>query len=129
MIRGIISEFRIVAPPKWAVAFVPVVFGVFSIPQISLWGRALTFRWIIPGYDQVLVGPICALLVGPMAMSVFWNSRVPGEICLSIASGLTVHFALISPPRLRHWRLTGHHRLVPALQESQSASVHKMGQP
>ena len=31
---------------------------------ISFWGRIWTFRLIIPGYDQVYVGPICSLLRG-----------------------------------------------------------------
>jgi hypothetical protein len=96
---------------------------------ISLWGRVVTFRWIIPGFDHVFLGPICALLAGPAALIVWRNSRIPGEIALSLGAGLTVLIALVSPPRLRRWRLTGQHRLGPTFQESQAAAVHKMGQP
>ena len=96
---------------------------------ISILGRALTFRWVVPGWDQVFVGPIVSFLVGPAAVIFNWNSRVPGEIIFSIAGGMAVLIALISPPRLRHWRLTGQHRLAPTLTDSQTASVHKMGQP
>ena len=35
---------------------------------LSLWGRIVTLRLIIPGYDQVFVAPICALLAGPIAL-------------------------------------------------------------
>ena len=95
---------------------------------ISLWGRFVTFRWVIPGFDQVFVGPICSFLVGPCAIVLWRNSRIPGEIVMSLAAGLTVLVALVCPPRLRHWRLTGRHRLVPTFQESQAAAVHKMAQ-
>ncbi len=98
-------------------------------PPISLRGRVGAFRWVVPGYDQVFIGPICAILVTPAALIFYRNSRVSGEICFSIAAGLTVLAALISPPRLRHWRLTGQHRLAPTLGDSQAASVHTMGQP
>jgi hypothetical protein len=98
-------------------------------PPITLWGRITTFRWIIPGYDQVMIGPICSFLTAPALMCLFWSSPVPREVVLSVAAGLTVLVALVSPPRLKKWRLTGHHRLVPTLQESQTANLHKMGQP
>jgi hypothetical protein len=98
-------------------------------PPISFWGRLGTFRWIIPGFDQIYVAPIGSLLVSPAALLLFRNSQIPAEICLSIAAGLTVLIALICPPRLRRWRLTGRQRLVPTLTESQAASAHKMGQP
>ena len=39
------------------------MFAGYQSP-ISFWGRIRTFRWIIPGYDQVYVGPICSLAGG-----------------------------------------------------------------
>jgi hypothetical protein len=72
---------------------------------------------------------LCSLLVGPIAFMLSRNARVPGEICFSIAASLSVLFALICPPRLKYWRLTGQHRLAPTLQDSQAVSIHKMGQP
>ena len=95
----------------------------------NLWGRVVTLRWIIPGFDHVFVGPICAFLTAPAALVIWRSSRIPGEIALSLGAGLTVLIALVSPPRLQRWRLTGQHRLVPTFQESQAAAVHKMGQP
>jgi len=44
-------------------------------PPISLWGRIRTFRWIVPGYDQVFLAPLCTLLVGILAFDRF---RPPG---------------------------------------------------
>ena len=52
-------------------------------PPITCGGRIATFRWIIPGYDQVLVGPICSFLTMPTVLFVFRNSGVPDEILLS----------------------------------------------
>lgn len=98
-------------------------------PPISYRGRLATLRWVIPGFDQILIAPMCSLAVGPAALAVHWNSRVPFEITLSVAAGLAVLVALVSPPGLKRWRLTGQHRLVPTSQESQAASVHRMGQP
>jgi hypothetical protein len=116
-----------------AMVFAPVArLGLYSRGcrwPISLRGRIGTFRLVIPGYDQILVGPICSLLPGFMALVLFLNFRVPGQIWFSIGTGLTVLVALLSPPRLKNWRLTGQHRLAPTLAESQAASLHKMGQP
>jgi hypothetical protein len=96
---------------------------------INLWGRLATLRWIIPGFDQVFVGPICAFLAVPCSVFFWRNSRIPGEIALCTGIGLTMFVALVAPPRLRRWRLIGQHRLAPTYQESQAATVHKMGQP
>jgi hypothetical protein len=98
-------------------------------PPISFWGRIRTLRLIVPHYDQIFVGPLCSILAGPCVLSLLWNTRIPREIAFSAGAGATVLFALVSPPRLKHWRLTGHHRLAPTFQEAQAAAVHKMGQP
>jgi hypothetical protein len=76
---------------------------------LSLWGRIMTLRLIIPGYDQVFVAPICTMLAGPICLGILMAAGVPLEISLSVATGLTVLVALIMPPRLRHWRLCGRH--------------------
>ena len=83
-----------------------------------------------PAYDQVLVAPICFARRGDRPRSPFTGTReFRFEITLSVAAGLAVLVALVGPPRLKRWRLTGEHRLVPTSQESQAASLHRMGQP
>jgi len=95
---------------------------------ITLWGRIWTFRWIIPGYDHVFVAPICTLLAGPMTlMFLFQACELPLEVCLPIATGTATLVALISPPRLRRWRLTGRHRIVSALSQANAALFVKVG--
>jgi hypothetical protein len=88
---------------------------------ISLWARIWTGRLIIAGYDQVFVGPICSFLVAPVSLALLQSWSVPLELSLPIATGLTVLAALIAPPTVQRWRLTGQHRIVHAmsLQNSQ----------
>lgn len=92
-------------------------------PPINLAGRLATFRWIIPGYDQIFLGPVLALLgmgVGiPLAVWLGGGLReaIPLAIFFIALLGLT------SPPSLKRWRLTGQHRLVSGLSKSNQAFV------
>ena len=88
-------------------------------PPLSLWGRLRLFRPIIPGYDQVFIGPICSFLAGPMTLSLMLALRVPFEVGASIAGGMIVLVALLTPPSLRRWRLTGAHRMTPTVGQGQ----------
>jgi hypothetical protein len=81
---------------------------------ISGWARIMTMRWIIPGYDQIFVGPLCALLAGPASLGLFFAIGCPLDACLTLGTGVTAAVALVAPPRLRRWRLTGYHRIVPS---------------
>jgi hypothetical protein len=93
---------------------------------ITLWGRIWTFRWVIPGYDYVLIGPFCAFLAGTLSLGALNYFRVPLALCLSVATGVTALVGLILPPRLRRWRLTGRHRIVPDLTQG-STNFVKVG--
>jgi hypothetical protein len=90
---------------------------------LTFWGRIGTFRLLIPGYDQVLVAPFCTLIVAPVTLAVLVRARVPLDISVAIATGLTVLCALLAPPRLRRWRLTGRHRIVHTAPQSQASSA------
>ncbi len=92
-------------------------------PPISLWGRIATFRWVIPGYDQVFVGPICSLLGCFAALYFLRYLLIPFEARLTVAAGVTVLLSLITPPRLRRWRLTGQHRLTASMNDAASANA------
>jgi hypothetical protein len=92
---------------------------------IGFWGRIRTFRWIIPGYDQMFVAPLLALVAAPMTVMLLRAFGTPVEIRTSIAIGMTALVALITPPRLRRWRLTGRHRLAPTLSEVSAESAGK----
>ncbi len=85
-------------------------------PPINFWGRILTFRWIIPGYDQVIVAPFCALVVGVAAWYVpGWLGGID-PLWVSPPAFILIWWILMGmPPSLREWRLTGNHRIVPAM--------------
>ena len=70
----------------------------------------------------MFVAPICTLLIGPFALGVLASGRLPVEICFSTAAGLTLLVALLAPPRLRRWRLTGRHRIVPVVPQNLSST-------
>jgi energy-coupling factor transporter ATP-binding protein EcfA2 len=113
--RRIAMAFPFVA----ALALCPLgrlyIYVMEYIFPITLWARIWTGRWLIPDYDQVFVGPICAFLVGPLSLALLRAWRVPLDFSLPIATGLIPLVALITPPRLKRWRLTGQHRIVHAM--------------
>jgi len=85
-------------------------------PPISLAGRIATFRWIIPGYDRALLVFLLALVAMPAVpvLGMLFLGVHP-RASLPVLVGLMVLIALITPPSLRNWRLTGRHRLVAAI--------------
>ena len=92
-----------------------IIYGLGYVSPISFWARIWTFRWIIPGYDQIFVAPLCSPLAGVMTGALLYACGLPLEVCLPPAYGVAVLVALVTPPRLRRWRLTGQHRLVPVI--------------
>jgi hypothetical protein len=90
---------------------------------ITIWGRIWTFRWIIPSYDRVFLAPICTILAGLSTFAVLQAGDVPRDVCAIVATGVTAMTALLSPPRLRKWRLTGQHRMVNTSGQNNTAFV------
>jgi hypothetical protein len=90
---------------------------------LTLWARIRMFRPIIPGYDRVYIGPICSLLAGPMTLTLLAAMRAPLGVGLAVADGMVVLVALLTPPGLRRWRLTGAHRMVSTIGEGQGQYV------
>jgi hypothetical protein len=81
-------------------------------PPISFRGRIVTGRWIIPGYDQVFVAPLLALIAGSWLPKVLIN-RGFGFVEANTISLIWVYFLiLILGPSLKTWRLTGNHRIM-----------------
>ena len=123
-----VSDRRVVLSTVYlgGLAFCPIVrlyiYVKGYIFPITLWARIWTGRWILPGYDQVFVAPICSFLAGLLSLLLLREASVPSEIALPIATALTFLVALVTPPRLRRWRLTGRHRIVPAIAFASSQS-------
>jgi hypothetical protein len=94
---------------------------------ISLWGRIVTFRWIVPGYDRVFAGPVCTFLTGILGIVAFQAWKLPGDAALPACFALTMFVALSSRPSLRRWRLTGQHRMVFGVQQKQKHEFIQVG--
>ncbi len=87
-------------------------------PPISLFGRLVQGRWIIPGYDQVFVAPLLALVVAVAAWFVPLWTGVPRLIVNPIALTVTWWILFGMGPSLQTWRLTGNHRITPGLRSN-----------
>ncbi|MHB1557076.1 MAG: hypothetical protein ACYC61_06320 [Isosphaeraceae bacterium] len=83
------------------------------IGPLSLWARIRTNRWVIPSFDRLFVAPACTLLAGLAALVLLGAFGVPEPARFTVAGGMAALAALITPPRLREWRLTGGHRIIP----------------
>ena len=88
-------------------------------PPISLWGRLLTGRWIIPGYDQVLVGPLCVALAGLVLPFTLERLGVPTRVWLPVNAALLILAHRGIGPSWPRWLLTGNYRLVPGITNRQ----------
>jgi hypothetical protein len=80
---------------------------------LTFWARIRLLRWIIPRYDQIFVGPLCTLVAGPMTVAFLHGCGCPLYVSLPIACAMVMIVAMTTPPRLKRWRLTGQHRIVP----------------
>jgi len=92
-------------------------------PPISLGGRILTGRWLIPGYDQVFVAPLLAALLGAMLLWVCWLYGV--DLLFGGPPALSVSLVLVlgMGPTLKEWRLTGNHRIEEGTRRNQALKV------
>jgi hypothetical protein len=99
------------------VAMVPLIrLAVYAAgcgPPISLLGRVVTMRWIIPGYDKVFVAPLLTALVGIFSLWVLAWINLPRLYAVPISISLVWSLAFDLGPTLESWRLTGAHRIVP----------------
>ncbi len=103
--------------PETVILFVGRIHFYFAgyADPISIWGRIWTLRWIIPGYDKALLGSLLTLLAAPAVIIPAWASGVPLEIALPMAISMVCMVALVTPPALLTWRLTGQHRMRPGI--------------
>ncbi|MEX0704335.1 MAG: hypothetical protein WD069_19700 [Planctomycetales bacterium] len=83
-------------------------------PPINLWGRLATFRWIIPRYDVVFVGPLLVVLLAVTTYHAAVQVQLHGEVVSPLLVAAQLFIILTCPPSLDRWRLTGKHRIVPA---------------
>jgi len=78
---------------------------------ISLVGRLLTGRWIIPGYDKVFVGPLATISVYLTLEVPVWLLGVPAVIVQPLVAAACLATWMNVGPTLCDWQLTGGHRI------------------
>jgi hypothetical protein len=123
-------------PQTWhfgfSLAFIPLMsrlqtYCLGYASPISLWGRILTLRWIIPGHDQVFLAPMAIVVVAGCGEVLVL--QFPAFVPYIAPAGVTLIFlcAFNLGPSLKRWRLTGNHRLVPAsLMARQQSEVQQV---
>jgi len=105
----------------YSFSMVPIIGGRLLIyltgyaPPISFRGRIITGRWIIPGYDQVFVAPLLALIAGIWLPKVLTDRGFGFVEALAVSLIWVLFLILIWGPSLKTWRLTGSHRIIAPL--------------
>jgi hypothetical protein len=95
-----------------AVLIRTTIYLVQHDPPISLWGRIVTRRWRIPGYDCVSVAPTAAGLASLGVVALVWQFGWTVWL-LPMAPALGVFLACSLGPTLQEWHFTGQHRITP----------------
>lgn len=92
-------------------------------PPISFRGRIATGQWIIPGYDRIFVAPLVTLAIVASLKWLVLDLHVPTELALSVVTTAYVFVTFGWPPTLDEWRLTGNHRIVPAVSKPEMQQI------
>jgi hypothetical protein len=79
---------------------------------ISLLGRLVTWRWVIPGYDQVFVAPLLAILATTLLGAAAFALSVDGLVACPAIIAVDFFILVGLGPNLHAWRLTGNHRIT-----------------
>jgi hypothetical protein len=78
-------------------------------PPINLWTRVFTRRFIIPGYDKVMIAPLCITLVGVLMPYLLRHIGLSMRFALEISFFSFMMIAFTLPPSLKEWHLNGFH--------------------
>lgn len=92
-------------------------------PPINIWARLLTFRWIIPRYDQVFGPSMLIALVWWFGSSILAMAEIPLLYGVPLQITIMLALALTMPPALDAWHLTGGHRITPQMQNQKTEMV------
>jgi hypothetical protein len=84
----------------------------FGLPPISIAGRIVTGRLIIPGYDKIFIAPICVALVGFFMPEILMDLGISKMLSYKISFFIFMMLAFTLPPTLKNWCFTGFHRIT-----------------
>jgi hypothetical protein len=79
-------------------------------PPINLWGRLVSWRLFLPGYDKVFATPLAALALAIVGGMLIRNSGSGYIFVQAALFGLILFVLFAGGPTLISWTLTGHHR-------------------
>jgi hypothetical protein len=79
---------------------------------ISLTGRLLTGRLILPRYDLILLAPACIVALGLVAPTALARLGVGAEAAAALTLGLAIAATVHLGPSPCAWNLTGGYHLV-----------------
>jgi hypothetical protein len=85
------------------------------VSPISILGRIATGRLIVPGFDRVFVTPILSSAVALFATTVMAACNAPLAFLYCVPPSVGLFVNMNFGPSLQTWRLTGGHRLTPAM--------------
>jgi hypothetical protein len=89
------------------------VYKMGNQPPISLWGRLRTLRPIVPGYDQMYLGPLFTAAALLFSGIEFHRMDLPRDVWIPMTIAFAVLVNYTTGPSLLSWRLTGKFRMVP----------------
>jgi hypothetical protein len=79
-------------------------------PSFNLWGRLVTGRIIVPGFDQFVVTPLLVLALAIAGGVAIRHSASCYPMASACVVGLICFALLAGGPTMRKWMLTGQHR-------------------
>lgn len=120
------SDPRTGAPPAALVTLVPMVlcfsaagrllaYMIGHLPPISLWGRLMTGRLLIPKYDVVFVAPLLAIVVTIVCPAWLPDTGLSFVAATAVGAGLAAAILTMVGPDRARWQLTAPARLVPVI--------------
>lgn len=82
---------------------------------LSLVGRIVRLKPIIPSYDQIFMAPLAAMFVALAGPWMLARIGVPLDASAAISFGLALMALILGGPDRLRWQLTAKHRVIPAM--------------
>ena len=121
--RGIIATLACVFCSFFMIPGRAFIYTRFHVPPVGVWTRLVTRRFIIPSYDQVFIAPTCATFIALATPTGLMALGVTSEVASPVTLSLVMLAVLTIKPSLHCWKLTGGHRIVPAVRPDKYVRV------
>jgi hypothetical protein len=89
-----------------------LVFCLSGLPPLSLIGRIVLGRPIIPGYDRIFLAPMAIAATAIIFPRLLNAAGLYPPLIAAVSASLLFVMLLSLPPRLRSWELAGHNRML-----------------